>query len=303
MTADTAIAFSVIVPTRDRPAALGRCLESLANLDYPRDLFEVLVVDDGGTLSPQASVDAIRERVRVRVIARAHAGPAAARNAGAAEAAHPVLAFIDDDCRADRAWLTALARALAEDPGRMVGGRIVNALTRNPFADASQTLIAYLYDYFNRDGPRFFCSNNLAADRATFLAVGGFDASFPFAAGEDRDLCDRWHFARHAMCYAPDALVYHSHDLDLRGFWRQHLRYGRAAAHYHELFASRRGREVAVEPPHFYVNLVRWPFNAGMPPARALACAGLLVVSQIANAGGFVYERYRRGRERSGVSA
>src|SRR6185436_273395 len=196
-----------------------------------------------------------------------------------------------------RTWLTALARALAEDSGRMVGGRIVNALTRNPFADASQTLISYLYDYFNRDSARFFCSNNLAADRATFLAVGGFDASFPFAAGEDRDLCDRWHFARHAMCYAPDAIVYHSHDLDLRGFWRQHLRYGRAAAHYHELFASRRGRQVAVEPARFYLDLLKRPF-LDMPPLEAAACAGLLVVSQVANASGFFFETFRRRRAR-----
>jgi glycosyltransferase involved in cell wall biosynthesis len=293
-----AIAFSVIVPTRNRPTALGRCLESLAHVDYPRDQYEVLVVDDGGTISPRAVVDAVSGDVRVRLLTRAHAGPAAARNAGAAEAAHPFLAFIDDDCRADAGWLAALARVLSANAGRMVGGRVINALAHNPFADASQTLISYLYDYFNRDTPRFFCSNNLAADRATFLAVGGFDASFPFAAGEDRDLCDRWHFAHHPMCYAPDALVYHSHDLDLRGFWRQHLRYGRAAAHYHELFASRRGREVTVEPPHFYLNLVRRPFRDGMPRARALACSGLLVLSQIANAGGFAYERYRRGRTR-----
>ena len=299
MTSTGAIAFSVVVPTRDRPAALGGCLESLAHLDYPRDQFEVVVVDDGGTISPRAAVDAFRHTIPIRLVTRAHGGPAAARNAGAAEARHPFLAFIDDDCRADAAWLTELARALDEDAGSMVGGRTVNALTRNAFSDASQTLVSYLYDYFNRDTPRFFCSNNLAADRETFLAVGGFDSSFPFAAGEDRDLCDRWHFARHAMCYAPEALVHHLHDLDLRGFWRQHLRYGRAAAHYHELFASRRGRDVQVEPAQFYVDLVRRPFRDGMPPARALTCAGLLLVSQIANAGGFVYERYRRGRSRA----
>ena len=41
--------FSVIIPTHARPDRLAACLEALANLDYPRDRFEVIVVDDGTT--------------------------------------------------------------------------------------------------------------------------------------------------------------------------------------------------------------------------------------------------------------
>ena len=48
--------FSVIVPTRDRPDRLVRCLRALAQLDYPGDAFEVVVVDDGsGSRSSRSS--------------------------------------------------------------------------------------------------------------------------------------------------------------------------------------------------------------------------------------------------------
>jgi GT2 family glycosyltransferase len=293
MATNAPIAFSVIVPTRDRPDALSRCLASLARLEYPHDRYEVIVVDDESAIPPRAACDAVRDAMRVRLLGRRHAGPAATRNAGAASAEAPFLAFIDDDCTADPGWLAALARRLEENPACMVGGRIVNSLTRNAFSSASQNLVSHLYEYFNRDDPRFFCSNNLATARAPFLAMGGFDADFPFAAGEDRDLCDRWHLAGHPMCYAEDAIIYHAHHLDLRGFWRQHHRYGRAAAHYHELFAARRDRGVKVEPAKFYLDLLRRPFHE-MPPLQAAACSGLLVVSQVANASGFFLEMLRR---------
>ncbi len=38
---------SIVVPTYQRPVALAACLESLAAQDYPRDRYEVIVVNDG----------------------------------------------------------------------------------------------------------------------------------------------------------------------------------------------------------------------------------------------------------------
>ncbi len=40
------IEFSIIIPTAGRPTALGECLKALAQLDYPRSRFEVIVVED-----------------------------------------------------------------------------------------------------------------------------------------------------------------------------------------------------------------------------------------------------------------
>ena len=44
---ETPARFSVVVPTYNRPARLAACLAAVAALDYPRDAFEVVVVDDG----------------------------------------------------------------------------------------------------------------------------------------------------------------------------------------------------------------------------------------------------------------
>lgn len=42
-------AFSVVIPTCNRPVQLGLCLRALAAQDYPKNSFEIIVVDDGGS--------------------------------------------------------------------------------------------------------------------------------------------------------------------------------------------------------------------------------------------------------------
>jgi glycosyltransferase involved in cell wall biosynthesis len=286
------VTFSIVIPTRNRPRQLASCLAGVAELDFPRERFEVLVVDDGGDSPLDDVVEQAAADLDVRLMHREHAGPGAARNAGAAAAKHAFLAFIDDDCRPEPTWLSRLGAALASDRARLVGGRIDNALPENLYAQASQDLIAYLYDYYNDDSARFFCANNLAVARDGFLATGGYDTSFEEAAGEDRDLCDRWYFDGHPLHYAGDAVVRHASHLDTRGFWLQHLRYGRAAARYQRRYAERRGQSVRVEPVRFYAGLVAYPFSR-QPILRALACAVLLVVAQVANAAGFFAESRR----------
>ena len=74
--------FSVIIPTYERIQQLTVCLRALACQNYPRDRFEVLVVDDGSGTSPKAAVNAFLGQLNVRLLAQLHSGPAAARNYG-----------------------------------------------------------------------------------------------------------------------------------------------------------------------------------------------------------------------------
>ena len=283
--------LSVIVPTRNRPAQLAECLQSLASLDYPRERFEVIVVQDGGAESLVESIAAsLRHRLDLKVVAQPHAGPASARNAGAARARGELLVFTDDDCRPIAGWLRAFAARFAAAPTGAVGGRTVNALPGNVYSTASQLLIDYLYGYYNVDENRavFFASNNLAVPASRFHALGGFDRTFPAAAAEDRDLCDRWLHQGYAMSYAPDAVVCHAHPLALKAFWRQHFEYGRGAFAFHRARARRGGDRIRVEPLRFYVDLLRYSF-VGDRRGGAVTLAGLLALSQLATVGGFAW--------------
>ena len=102
---------TVVIPVRDRPAGLDRCLAALGP-GYP-----VIVVDDGSA-DPDATSRACA-RHGARLVRRpVPGGPGPARNDGLALAATPLVAFLDSDCVAGPDWIAGIAAHFA-DP--MVG--------------------------------------------------------------------------------------------------------------------------------------------------------------------------------------
>lgn len=102
--------YSVIIPTRDRRALLGRTLESVfAQTHQPA---EIIVVDDGSSDGTLEFVESLNNRVRL--VRQRHRGPGAARNAGAAVATGDYLAFLDSD----DLWFPWTLSAFAESVDR-----------------------------------------------------------------------------------------------------------------------------------------------------------------------------------------
>jgi len=283
---------SVIIPTRERTAPLAECLRALAAQTYPRAGFEILIVDDGSDAADAAAIEALAAEWGARSLRQPPSGPAEARNLGAGQAQGVYLAFTDDDCCPAPGWLAALVAALEAHPGAAAGGPIMNALPHNPYAAASQALVTYIYSYYNRDPQHavFLTSNNLAFPAEVFNALGGFDCTLHLAAGEDRDLCDRWTLNQHRLIYVPAAVVAHAPAVNARRFWEQHFRYGRGAHGYHRARRARGQPPVPVEPPRFYLNLVRY-LAGHAPRGRGWLGALLAVVSQAANFLGYLHQR------------
>ena len=207
----TTPSVSVVVPTYNRAETLSRCLEGLGEQIYPPDRFEIIVVDDGGTVDLDPVIAGVDGGVRIEVLRQENGGPATARNRGAREATGEFLAFTDDDCRPRPDWLATLVQALAQHPEALVGGRVVNGLTDNLLAQASQDLVSFLYDYFPtaRSLRPFLTTNNVGAHRTRFLELGGFDEGFRFSAGEDRDLSERWTRETGSLEFLDGAVVDH----------------------------------------------------------------------------------------------
>lgn len=283
--------ISVIIPTLDRPQALQACLEALRESDYERDQYEVIVVDDGSPAPLDRVVGLFAEQLDIKLLKQENAGPASARNAGAAIARGELLAFTDDDCLPESGWLAALDRRHCAAPAYLIGGRTINALDENAYSAASQLVMDFVYSHYNADPERahFFASNNMAIPKKEFFEIGGFDRRFRTA--EDRELCDRWRHAGLCLSYAPDAAVRHSHDLKLSTFLRQHFRYGRGALHYHRIRAIRRSGKMAQEFT-FYQSLpaqIRNSLtgNSVLPAGKMLL---LLFLWQVANVAGYCRE-------------
>ncbi len=95
--------FSIIIPAKNEEANIGRCLQSISELDYDPARFEVIVVDNG---SSDKTVE-IARRYGAVVFVLPELTVAGLRNFGAREAKGDILAFLDADCTVDNQWLKA----------------------------------------------------------------------------------------------------------------------------------------------------------------------------------------------------
>jgi glycosyltransferase involved in cell wall biosynthesis len=288
--------FSVIIPTYSRPAELPGCLDAVARQQFPTDSFEVIVVDDGSSSPPNGTVQEFQNRLAVSLVTAPHGGPAAARNQGAKRARGEFFAFTDDDCRPAPEWLATLMRRFSTLPDHLIGGRTINALAQNPYAATSQLILDVVYRHFNgaeSGEAQFLASNNLALAADGFRAIGGFDNSFQ--TSEDRELCDRWLRNGRRITYAPEAVVFHAHPLNLRRFWWQHFGYGCGAWRFHRL-RERHGHARFRPDWRFYRQLAVAPF-AHERSLRVPAIAALVAISQVANTAGFFYQSRRPNRD------
>jgi hypothetical protein len=148
---------SVVLPTYDRPDRLRRAIDSVVAQRYPR--WELLVVDDGGTIDSEVVVDAVGDP-RVRWMRIAHQGVCAARNAALATVRGEIVAYLDDDNVMDPDWLQAVAWGFDQRPDVDVlyGAVVVDDMLRVDQSSSGQLPRAFL-NAWNRESLR---TGNLA---------------------------------------------------------------------------------------------------------------------------------------------
>src|SRR5450756_550566 len=97
------------------------CIRDSFTLDYPRDRYEVIVVDDGST----DGTVAVAGRYPCHLVSNGrNRGQSFSRNAGARRASGEILAFLDSDCVADPGWLRDLAPFFSWSRAAAVGGYV-----------------------------------------------------------------------------------------------------------------------------------------------------------------------------------
>ncbi|HTY52853.1 MAG TPA: glycosyltransferase [Methanomicrobiales archaeon] len=123
---------SVIVLTYNRAAMFRDCLDSLVRQTYPRDRFEIIVVDSSttGAIRDLVSGYHLPEGPEIRYFYQEKQGIPAARNLGIQQASSGIVCFTDDDCIADPDWILNLTRAYTGPEIGGIAGKIVGYESR-----------------------------------------------------------------------------------------------------------------------------------------------------------------------------
>ncbi len=232
MTKRGRIRASVIIPAFNSANRLSDCLEALENQTCPRDLYEIIVVDDGSRDDTALAA----KRFNVRYRHQENRGPAAARNNGAGMAEGDIVLFTDDDCAPDKNWIAEMTSSLEAEGVVGVKGayRTAQGALWARFAQAE------FEDRYRRLRKRKYIdmvdTHAAGYKKDVFLAMGGFDESFPVPNNEDVDLSYRMSVHGHKMVFNPNAVVRHADHPDTaarymklkfwRGYWRMVV-YGR----------------------------------------------------------------------------
>lgn len=191
------VEISIIIPAFNESQFIGNTLQSLQETEFPKNKFEIIVVDNGSS----DNTVAIAERLADIVDLLPDGNVGAVRNYGARLASGKVLVFIDADCTVERTWLPQVHQLATQQNGEIIYGGICKVRK-----DANWIERLWLLEGKERY-QKDLTGACIVVKKTTFLSVGGF--SEELTAGEDTDFSQRLRAAGKTVKVCSDFFVTH----------------------------------------------------------------------------------------------
>lgn len=211
--------FSIIIPAKNEEANIGRCLDSIANVAWERDQYEVIVVDNG---SNDATVAIAREK-GAQVFIQPELTISGLRNFGAAYASGKILAFIDADCTVVPSWFEKASPYLFRTEVACFGSPPLVPEDATWVPKAWFAVRKKRVDFGETD---WLESMNMFVRREAYTASGGFDESL--ITCEDYDLTLRLKQHGSLICDSSIVAVHHGEAATVGHFFRKELWRGKS---------------------------------------------------------------------------
>ena len=223
------IMYSFIIPVYNRPDEIQELLTSLKSMSF-KDEFEIVIVEDGSTVSSDKIVNAFKDRLPISYYYKSNSGPGDSRNYGMDKAKGNYFLILDSDCIIPKDYLTNVHNSLQKNYVDCFGGPDA---AHDSFSDIQKAINYVMTSFFTTGGirggkksvdkfqPRSF---NMGLSRDAFLKTKGFGKIHP---GEDPDLTIRLWKKGFQTKLIPEAYVYHKRRISWNKFLIQVKKFGK----------------------------------------------------------------------------
>jgi len=219
---------SIIIPVKNDSLLLKACLESISNLDYPKDRFEVIVADG---MSTDGSAE-VAKYYGAKVILNAKQTVSPGRNIAFKHAAGEIIAFTDADCVVDKAWISNSLKYFADEKIACVGGPNLTPSDEGSFGKA----VGFVFNQ------KIFSAGSIHARESREImevkSIPGCNAIYrkdtldkvmpineSLLTCDDTELNQRLIDKGYKLLYAPDVFVWHYRRPNSKRLFKQMYRY------------------------------------------------------------------------------
>ncbi|MFP4499274.1 MAG: glycosyltransferase family 2 protein, partial [Vulcanimicrobiota bacterium] len=176
------IDISVQISTYNRKDLVVRTVRELFEQDYPKDKYEIVVIDDGSSDDTCPAVNALEAPCNLICERMKHSGIAKTRNRGAELAHGKYILFLDDDMVPSPTLISGHMKVHREYPGSVVKGWVNHVEDLENIKGKKPEFT--IKDYASA----FFLGGNGSLAKADFIKAGGFDEDFREYGWEDLEL-------------------------------------------------------------------------------------------------------------------
>ena len=240
--------FSILIPARNEEPQILTTLNSIGNLDYPKELYEVILVDDFSEDHTIAcALDSNLENLRVLKLEDFLANKPAnsfkkeALSIGIQNASNDIIVTTDADCIVPPKWLRFFADSIENEGLEFIGGPVLfnqeqNLLQKFQSLDFTGTMLVTIGGL--KSGLMYLCNGaNLAYSKSLFEAVDGFKNIDHVASGDDVLLLQKiakFYPEKIGFIKNKEAVVSTTAKSTISGFWNQRIRWATKSSQYEQ---------------------------------------------------------------------
>ena len=241
---------TIIVPCYNEEKTIAGTIDSLLNLDYPKDKLQIMIVDDGSKDNTWQAIQKFEKYENVKVFHKENGGAHTAINLGLKKLETPFVGRLDSDSYVDSQALKRIMTYFDDKETMAVAPSIIVKSPKNILQGAQKA--EYDMAVYNKKMLAFLGGIHVTPGPFSIFRKKVFDELGPYKKAhntEDQEIALRMQEHHYKIEHCPDACVYTITPNTVKKLYRQRLRwiYGfiRNAIDYKKLFFRKKYGTIA----------------------------------------------------------